>query len=560
MKSDDKLAIALAQRHKIAEIAIDNYHPSLYDMTRYFRVSGLVGEEATALTATIGFLGAGMCVGFESASRGGKTEIMDRVISMPAVTTDYYKDIAQDRERLLNEAEIFLMDSGSDKSIAYLEESISRARAICYSEFNKVINGGTFQLEVAKSIGEGKSVTRDVVDAGKKQIRTQRIQFKNGNRGRLIYSLATENPTKLDVEMGNRIQHLFTDISATQTKNVMQSKAKRRFAKNKRIEKFEDDELLRFKKFVKNYFVHELTEFNIDNPFADLITDKYLPSKYLKSRAGVNFYFDFCDAISKWFIHQDKHKKYINDEKEEFYFTHLSDVWLTEAIYGKIHRLDMLHIPPQFASIDKVYEKYKEKISSKSRSLNEFSMNVDDRDDVKLSMGQIHEGLADLGINIDMRALEEILDELVRYHFINYDTVIKMPTSKYVLSGRKETIEDTLNYGELWDAGLKMMNEFYPAFVNDWIIEQTDAEGNINAIDPFTGENHLVYSTKNINKIIDVDIEKNITELISKVYNKPDARISYLRDMTVAYPSIDVKILETLWEKNKGTEVKFELI
>ncbi len=218
----------------------------LEELINHFKYYGVVGEEKLCITASLASLN-GMSVGIEGNSGSGKTVIAHALIKL----LDRVKTV----------------DLSSQKSFLY--EDFSNTNYLFLPELQKSLTGNPYLREALKHITEGRPAKYSVIKGGNvEEIIIPPIP--------IIYTLASENKFKVDVELGRRVLQLETDNSKEQQQRVKKHKAKCRH----------DEQVIG-----KPYKVVQDFSLKTHDPLAEeLVKDEDIPLKDL------NHYYSLVDA------------------------------------------------------------------------------------------------------------------------------------------------------------------------------------------------------------------------------------------------------------------------
>jgi hypothetical protein len=296
---------------------------SLYDITRWYKHKGLVGEEKLALVQTvIAISGKPLGFGLEAPAGSGKTATMDLLVG----------DAGGADDSLIKKQYIYFKDAGSDKAFWY-DPAINQSKIIVFKELQKDKSSDT--IEAIKSLTEGKSARRNVTVAAEDTVKEQKIDPKT-----VMYTLAIENDTKPDAELRRRCITMSTDVSKEQTGAVLDLKAQLRWDKDS-IKIMDDNKANEIRRNVNSFL---LMNFKVVNPFAQefakIIAD-VAPDQKIRSMA--EHLWDVVEGVTK--INHLLNPIYVGAGNDTI-ITNIQDIYQTLTIYKDSFLRDVYSIPP----------------------------------------------------------------------------------------------------------------------------------------------------------------------------------------------------------------------
>lgn len=291
----------------------------LYDITKYYKHHGLVGEANIAIVMTlISILGKAIGFGIEASAGSGKTVMMNICYGLPE------KD-----NGLIDQRHIYFKDGGSATSMAYDFEKINKAKILVLSELQKDQSHNS--IETIKSLTEGKAANYKVTDVTKKEVVEKKIEPLT-----VIYSLATENDTKPDTELKRRFITMSTDISQEQTNKVVVEKSKYRWD-TESFKILTEDEQKELKRHVNKLILFKP---KIANPYAEPyshIITKFAPDQKVRSMS--EHFWDLVEAITKFRLGK-------NVQIGALLLSNIQDLLMALDIYKHSFIRDVYGVPP----------------------------------------------------------------------------------------------------------------------------------------------------------------------------------------------------------------------
>ncbi|MFC1704977.1 hypothetical protein ACFLZ6_01460, partial [Nanoarchaeota archaeon] len=177
---------------------------NLYDVVKYFRNKGVVGEEGLGVAITLALINRAS-FGVEGYSGSGKTFITDKLIE-------------------LVEDKVYRIGQASKMAVFGEVDKINGSEIIYIPELQKAMRDRNSPIiEVIKDLTEGKDATRVVTKRGGKG--TEEYRIKSGVS--VIYTLALENHFKKDEESSRRLIRFRTDSSTEHLNEIHGDKARK---------------------------------------------------------------------------------------------------------------------------------------------------------------------------------------------------------------------------------------------------------------------------------------------------------------------------------------------
>ncbi|MGV8141350.1 MAG: hypothetical protein ACP5NW_02830 [Candidatus Woesearchaeota archaeon] len=260
---------------------------SLHDIVKYFRASGVIGEEKNAICIYLATAN-NSSFGVEGPSGSGKTFLVDRLID------------------LIPEHDLYKIDLSSKMAVFYDADHVNGRSILYFPELQKAMNDKKSPIiEVIKNLTEGKSVKRIVTNSTKTG--NQLYQITKGKM--VIYTLALENDFKKDDETSRRFMRFNTDSSAEHFEAINNYKAQRRAS----IDTLTlDVEGMKSKLSEHLYDVRKLKDAIIIDPFAQYLNE-FMPQTQ-KSIGYVDHYYHLVDSCVK-FNYKDRTRFFVNGKE-----------------------------------------------------------------------------------------------------------------------------------------------------------------------------------------------------------------------------------------------------
>jgi predicted transcriptional regulator len=445
------------------------YQPTTKDLLDFAQTCGLVEEKENFILLALSTLNKVSC-GVESVSGSGKSVLTD-ILMM-----------------LIDPSRVYRLGLTSNTATVYDYEAVNSADILYVEELQKALNNNNpIMVEVLKNITEGKNITRTVYDSTMKQNIKQTI---SGNLG-LVYSLALENKTKKDDELDRRVITFMTDISQQQNRRVLKYIGKTRFKKS-RLKIQTDKTTEQLKQHVN--MVLDLAKERVENPFSEFIAEK-VPVPFVKVRSYITHYFNLMESCTKY--HYKERPKY-----ENMYFTTLQDVFAIHKLYGKMFNQKIHNLPQLGIEIMELFDiERAEKLGWKKNTEREqqaLFVDEEGKDKVYLDVTKIHKELKKVGLLLKYKLIRDQCEELVEAGFLGKEQSGKRDF--YFKTDEVEEFEDSFDFPNCLQAGIKNMKESYPKHYEDWLNLQMDEKGRFPLYHPITGETIYLDELKIIKK------------------------------------------------------------
>lgn len=275
---------------------------SLYDVVKYFKNKGVVGEENLAVATTLALINKSP-FGVEGYSGSGKTYITDKLIEL--ISDKVYKVGLSSNQAIFRESERI-----NEKEIIYIPE-LQKAMKKKDSPI----------IEVIKDLTEGQDSTRIVTKNGGNGT----VEYKIKKGICIVYTLALENKFKKDPETSRRFIRFRTDSSPEHIDEIHDDKARRRYNISTSEQDKEDLEL-RLKTHLNNCM--QLDDTKIIDPFSDYISS--LIPRTQKSIGYVDHYYSLLDASAKF--HADQRNQF-RVEGQRYLLINLEDHYIVFQVY-----------------------------------------------------------------------------------------------------------------------------------------------------------------------------------------------------------------------------------
>ncbi len=427
-----KPEIKTIQGHRIDP----DYSPSLNDLLEFYESNGLVGERGVAVAQTLGAINK-LSFGIESMSGSGKSYAVEMLM------------------KILPEDAVYKMELSSKTATMY-DERIDSSKIIYIPELQKAMQSNPMVVEILKSLTEGKDITRTVYDNTKKDVNDFTIK---GNKG-VIFTLATENAFKYDLEFSRRVFVLHTDISKEQTEKILETYVKRPSHKN-------------FNGAPLKQHISECLDTEIDaiNPFARYIITK-LP-KTIMVRGYADHLFSLIDACTKFNFKQ-------RTKDENNHYADLADVFAVDKIYGSAFMKSLYKLPLLGLSALDVFD-----------------------NGTALSLYDIHDRLNEKMPGMSLKLTTKTIDDLVDRGFVELDSG---KGNAYRRRLKANSVDLGIDYAECWNDGVNFMKENSPKSFDAWFSRQM-VDGGIVLYDPITKSDTIL----NDGKIIAVKDEAEVS-------------------------------------------------
>ena len=430
------------------------FQPTTKDVVDFFKNCGLVGEADNAILLSLASTSK-KAVGVESTSGAGKTVLLDIC------------------EMLLPAESIYKLGLTSNTATMYDFQKVNESSIIIIEELQKAMgNSNPIVVELLKSVTEGKDISRKVYDAVTKKNTDYKI---NGNKG-VLYSLALENKYKKDDELDRRVLNLMTDISQTQNRKVLAYIGKTRFNK-KRLKIQEEETSKKLREHIQT--VLRISETNIENPFAEFITEQ-VPVPFVKVRSYIKHYLDLMDASTRFYF---KDRMMIDGG----YFSTMQDIYTIHLLYGKTFNRKVHNLPQIGMDIMKIFDSdVKGWKKDEERAQQTLFQDEDGRDKIYFTTTKIHGFLKKKGILLKHNTVQQQCDELVEAGFLGKEVLGKKIL--YHKTDDIEEFEEKFDFQECMREGYDNMKKFYPDIADAWYQSQLDEEGRLKLYHPISNE------------------------------------------------------------------------
>jgi hypothetical protein len=261
--------------------------PSLYDIVRFYKNQGVVGEESLVTAITLAAAND-MSFGVEGFSGSGKTFVVDKLME------------------LLPKDWIYKVELSSKLAVFYDSKRINESKIIYIPELQKAMQDKNSPIiEVIKNLTEGKDATRIVTSADKKS----GVEYSIKKGISIIYTLALENYFKKDEESSRRFMRLQTDSSKEHLDDIHSHKARGRCTINPDYNRMQ-----RLQKTLTDHIgdISNMKEVKVLDPCADYF--KEIIPKTQKSVGYVDHYYNLVDACVKFHYNEREHFEIDNAE------------------------------------------------------------------------------------------------------------------------------------------------------------------------------------------------------------------------------------------------------
>jgi len=249
--------------------APDYVPPSLNDLLDFFKGSGVIGNEDVALLSTLAVL-RGRSIGIVGASSAGKTATVEPLLA------------------LLPENIVYRLGLASNTAPFYECERIPEFAVVFIPELQKA-NGGRTIIELVKDLSDGKECVRTVT-RGKESL-TQRIPRARS----VLFTLATENPFKLDSELRRRFLLFSVDEGEATTRAVLLDAARKSCAAEEST--LSDESRVALKKHIAHCVQVVPDALRFVDPFAHYLMERF-PCGSVKLRALGKHYLSLVEGAA----------------------------------------------------------------------------------------------------------------------------------------------------------------------------------------------------------------------------------------------------------------------
>ena len=438
----------------------------IYDITKFCRNHGLVGESHVAITMTaVAISGKPIGFGIEASAGAGKTETLNTIFA-----------IEGKNHGLIDQKYVSFWESGSNTALYYKSDEINEKPILVSTELQK--DKGDNTIEAFKSMTEGKSAKRNVTNMAQGTVDTQEIKPKT-----VIYSLAVENDYKTGAELQRRFITMSTDVSKKQTEDVLRVKGMGRWDK-KSTECMTDLDVQKVKRSVNSLIP---MKYNVLNPFAPFISEimaRIAPDQKIRSTSS--HFFNVVEGVTKLNLNQYGAPIMISEGDSISVLVNIQDVYQTLDIYKNSFIRDIHGIPPQgdivlnsFDSIDM----FMDETPKDSKGNVNLGVYVDNKKsgavwyDVQDIKKAIHKGQ-----NVAMKTaiVKDMCDRLVDAGYLS--SMKDGAMWKYKVEDKYTEFKNP-SYTELLDSAKTLVKDKYPERYEQWLEIQSK-----DYTHPITGE------------------------------------------------------------------------
>lgn len=435
------------------------YQPILADVNKYYEDQGFVGDYKTRMTLPIAIIRR-KCVGVVSGSGSGKTAVIDAI------------------KEAFDENQIYTMGSGSDKAQVYEADRINNAHMINITELQKMASGDT-AIEMLKDLGEGKDYDY------KRTNSDQSVSKKTIKAGKaIVYTKAIENNFESDAELDRRFPRLTTDMSESQNRRVIESKAQRR-TNPLRKSILGTTQRNALEAHLSALLKEDANKYTFVNPMAGFLGE-IIPSTFAISRTYTDHYLDFIEGVAFFNKHDRIIKEYEDEDgdKHKVIFVSPEDCWQLHEVYSEQFLQDVLNIPPNGIHVLEALRKNKPQRDPK-KSGAFFAQEQDTRP--KLTIGEIFAALQKEGITMPEPIIKKILIALMMSGYVIQELDTSGPKKKeyYILNSDISDFQDEIDWQKGINESVKMIGEEYPDIAKEYIEKYC---ANAIATDPWSGE------------------------------------------------------------------------
>lgn len=297
---------------------------TLYDIGQWYKDKGLVGELQLAIVqTTVAISRKPMGFGLIAPAGSGKTMTIDLLLGDPDDKDD----------ALIKKEYVYFKDAGSEKAFWY-DKKINEKPIVVFKELQK--DGSMDTIEAIKSMTEGKAARRKVTVAHEDETKDQKIDPKT-----VLFTYAVENKeVKIDTELSRRCVTMTTDISKSQTENVLTTKALLRW--NKTGTRFlTEEQSNNIRRDVNTLLLMQPT---VVNPFAEKFSEimaEIAPDQKIRSMA--EHFWDVMEGVTK--INHLKDPLYVGENADTI-VANIQDLYQTLDVYKSSFLRDVHSIPP----------------------------------------------------------------------------------------------------------------------------------------------------------------------------------------------------------------------
>lgn len=434
---------------------------TLYDITKYAKDRGLVGEEKGFLVCTSALV-ARKPIGvlIVSAAGSGKTVIMDKLVG----------DEGLNEDALIDSRFLYFKDMASSTADFY-DQKINNAPIMVMKELQKDKSHNA--IEMMKSLTEGKSARRKVTDVTIGDVREQVIEAKC-----VFGSLAIENEHKPDAELQRRCITVTTDVSKEQTTKVLELKASLKYNPQS-LRVISDDEVNEIRASINALMQMKI---KVVNPyaveFAKLVA-KIAPDQ--KARSMMEHFWDVMEGVVK--INSLAGPIFVNGD---CILANIQDLLMTMDIYMDSFINDLHGIPPMGAIVLQGFKDAEVMIKedtgkSMSSDLSKFSLDGSFKAKAWLTINQIREAIRKRqNVNLKTKAVTDIVKQLIDAGYVEDNRDNKTITYQMV-----EDFASTINIDNqaFIEAASALIKRDFPETFEEWSQKQYSAYKH-----PITGE------------------------------------------------------------------------
>lgn len=437
------------------DLSCMQYKPTMKKIVDYYKHMGLVGEEKTAILQTLLAIKR-QHFGIEALSGSGKSASMDILANHNKLGDSI----------LLPKRKVYIMGLSSKTAAMYNQESINEADLIYVEELQKL--GTSLEMtEFLKNLAEGKDVTRDVRD----QANRENLKLKINKGKGIMYTLALENTHKNDIEMKRRFITLSTDVSKTQTKNVISRKAQERFNRDA-LNVLEDKELLNLKSHISECIEYgKSPNLKYENPFAEYIS-KFIPMPDQKARSFCDHYFNLVEA-SCLFNHKNRVSFTTGNKRlTKHLLVNIEDIIVIQELYSDTFNRDIHGVPPLGMEILKVFDliDYAKTIHVQ-KGLNEY--NPTDNKKKWVTVADIHDALKEkFNIVLSHKVTKDTCDALYDAGYLIKNSG-GANMSEYTISDKIADFKTSIDWIECLNEGINKIKDVFPDKYDEWIASQS---------------------------------------------------------------------------------------
>lgn len=441
---------------------------TLYDITKYAKDRGLVGEEKGFLICTSALL-ARKPIGvlIVSAAGSGKTVIMDKLVG----------DEGLDGEAALIDKDFLYFKDMASSTADFYDSKINNAPIMVMKELQKDKSHNA--IEMMKSLTEGKSARRKVTDVTIGDIKEQVISAKC-----VFGSLAIENDHKPDAELQRRCITVTTDVSKEQTSKVLELKASMKYnpMSLRSLSDVEVEEIRASINALMKMRIKVVNPYAVE--FAKLVA-KIAPDQ--KARSMMEHFWDVMEGVVK--INSLAGPIFV---KGDCIVANIQDLLMTMDIYMESFINDLHGIPPMGAIVLKGFKDAEEMLrddtgKSMSSDLSKFSMDGSFKAKAWLTINQIRDAIRKKqNVNLKTKAVTDIVRQLIDAGYVE-DNRESKTISYQMVEDFASTI--TIDNQAFIEEASALIKRDFPDVHDEWLEKQYAAYKH-----PVTGEVTEVWS------------------------------------------------------------------